>query len=100
MIWKMSYSTIDRLLAWTIIGSNIQHFYDYQNRYFFYPIATLALMQHPLCSHHSVDLSNVPPTSLCDWLHVTSNSLSALKAVHAAVPQTAQRSICKLEQLR
>ncbi|KAG7464468.1 hypothetical protein MATL_G00165840 [Megalops atlanticus] len=37
-----------------------------------------------VCSHHSVVLSNVPPTALSDWLHVMSNSLSTLKAT---VPQ-------------
>lgn len=43
---------------------------------------TLALMQPPLsiCGHHSVVLSNVPPKALSDWLHITSNSLSTLKA--------------------
>lgn len=41
---------------------------------------SLALMQPPLCSHHSVVPLNVPPTALCDWLHVTSYSLSTLRA--------------------
>lgn len=41
--------------------------------------------------------SNVPPTELFDWLHVMSNSLSAVTAVHAAVLQTSQRRLFRKE---
>lgn len=35
------------------------------------------------CSHHSLVLLNVPPTALSDLLHITSDSLSTLRAATA-----------------
>lgn len=47
--------------------------------------------------HHSVDLLNVLPTVLSDWLHITSNSASTtLKTI---VPHTGKECMHSLELL-